>query len=101
MRPVTAILAAVSSIAAPLAFAQTPPQLPTLDEQHTQSIDTFVVSEMARQKIPGLAIGIYSRGHILLVKGYGLANVELNAPSSLRPSFNPARSASSSSPPPS
>ena len=35
---------------------------------------------MARQKIPGLAVGIYSRGQILLAKGYGLANVELNVP---------------------
>ena len=35
---------------------------------------------MARQKIPGLAVGIYSRGSILLAKGYGLANVELNVP---------------------
>jgi CubicO group peptidase (beta-lactamase class C family) len=31
---------------------------------------------MANQKIPGLAVGIYSRGEILLVKGYGQANVE-------------------------
>ena len=35
---------------------------------------------MARQKIPGLAVGIYSRGHILLTKGYGQANVELSVP---------------------
>jgi CubicO group peptidase (beta-lactamase class C family) len=35
---------------------------------------------MARQKIPGLEVGIYSRGEILLAKGYGLANVELNVP---------------------
>lgn len=33
---------------------------------------------MTRQKIPGVAVGIYSRGQILLTKGYGLANVELN-----------------------
>ncbi len=35
---------------------------------------------MARQKIPGLAVGIYSRGKILLAKGYGLADVELDVP---------------------
>ncbi len=45
-----------------------------------ESIDAFVSSEMARQHIPGLAIGIYNRGHILLAKGYGLANVELSVP---------------------
>jgi CubicO group peptidase (beta-lactamase class C family) len=42
------------------------------------SIDRFVAAEMGRQHVPGLAIGIYSRGQILLAKGYGLANVELN-----------------------
>jgi CubicO group peptidase (beta-lactamase class C family) len=35
---------------------------------------------MARQKIPGLAVGIYNRGQILLAKGYGQSNVELNVP---------------------
>lgn len=32
---------------------------------------------MAAQYIPGLAVGVYRRGQILLAKGYGLANVEL------------------------
>src|SRR5215469_14165756 len=45
-----------------------------------ESIDAFVNSEMTRQHISGLAVGIYNRGHILLAKGYGLANVELNVP---------------------
>ncbi len=80
MRVVTAILAAVCSLAASPAFAQAPAPLPSLDAQHIQSIDTFIASEMARQKIPGMAVGIYSRGIILLAKGYGLANVELNVP---------------------
>ena len=35
---------------------------------------------MARQKIPGLAVGVYRRGQILLAKGYGQANVELGVP---------------------
>jgi len=51
-----------------------------LDSRRLQSIDSFVATEMARQKIPGLAVGIYNRGHILLTKGYGQANVELNVP---------------------
>jgi CubicO group peptidase (beta-lactamase class C family) len=37
-----------------------------------------VKAEMEREDIPGLAIGVYSRGQILLTQGYGLANVELN-----------------------
>jgi CubicO group peptidase (beta-lactamase class C family) len=80
MRAVTAISAAICLLAGPLAFAQSAAPLSPLDAQHVQSIDTFVASEMARQKIPGLAVGIYSRGNILLAKGYGLANVELNVP---------------------
>jgi CubicO group peptidase (beta-lactamase class C family) len=60
------------------ALAQTP--LATLDAKQLASIDDFVHHEMARQRIPGLELGIYSRGHILLARGYGLANVELNVP---------------------
>jgi CubicO group peptidase (beta-lactamase class C family) len=54
--------------------------LAPLDAKHLASIDDFVNHEMARQRIPGLELGIYSRGRILLAKGYGLANVELNVP---------------------
>jgi CubicO group peptidase (beta-lactamase class C family) len=57
--------------------AQTPASL-SADQQ--QAIDSFVAKEMARQKIPGLEVGIYNRGHVLLAKGYGLSNVELNVP---------------------
>ena len=80
MRAVVAIFAAIGSIAAPLAFTQTSAPLPSLDAQQARSIDTFVASEMARQRIPGLSVGVYSRGQVLLAKGYGLANVELNVP---------------------
>jgi CubicO group peptidase (beta-lactamase class C family) len=59
-------------------LAQVP--LATLDAKHLASIDDFVNHEMARQRIPGLDVGIYSRGRTLLAKGYGLANVELNVP---------------------
>ena len=44
------------------------------------SIDRFVEREMAITHVPGAAIGIYRRGRILLAKGYGLANVELDVP---------------------
>jgi CubicO group peptidase (beta-lactamase class C family) len=52
----------------------------SLSAGQIESIDALVSSEMARQHIPGLAIGIYKRGHVLLAKGYGLANIELSAP---------------------
>jgi len=44
------------------------------------SIDRFMAREMARTHVPGAAVGVYSRGRILLAKGYGLANVELGVP---------------------
>jgi CubicO group peptidase (beta-lactamase class C family) len=43
-------------------------------------IDRYVALEMARQHVPGAAVGIYKNGKIALVKGYGLSNVELDVP---------------------
>ena len=53
---------------------------PPLTTCQIAAIDQFVTGEMARQHIPGAEVGIYSRGRILLAKGYGLADVELNVP---------------------
>jgi CubicO group peptidase (beta-lactamase class C family) len=76
------LLAAITLANANISFAQSPAPSPAppLDPQRLQSIDSFVATQMAKQKIPGLAGGIYSRGQILLAKGYGLANVELDVP---------------------
>jgi len=49
----------------------------SLDQERLQAIDAFVASEMVREHVPGLELGIYSRGQILLAKGYGESNVEL------------------------
>jgi CubicO group peptidase (beta-lactamase class C family) len=65
-------------LCAATSLAQVP--LAPLDAKQLASIDDFVNHEMSRQHIPGLALGIYSRGRILVAKGYGLANVELNVP---------------------
>jgi CubicO group peptidase (beta-lactamase class C family) len=43
-------------------------------------IDTFVHAEMARQKIPGVAIAIVKKEGVFAAKGYGFANVELHVP---------------------
>ncbi len=51
---------------------------PALTPEQVASIDAYVTSEMGRERIPGTAIGVYRRGEILMAKGYGLANVELN-----------------------
>jgi CubicO group peptidase (beta-lactamase class C family) len=52
----------------------------SLSAGQSASIDEFVGTEMIRQRIPGLSLGIYDHGRILLAKGYGLANVELSVP---------------------
>ncbi len=46
----------------------------------SDAIDTYVFAEMSRQRIPGVALGIYRSGSIVLAKGYGKANIELNVP---------------------
>jgi CubicO group peptidase (beta-lactamase class C family) len=53
---------------------------PPLSAGQIASIDRFIEREMLRTHVPGAAVGIYSRGRILLAKGYGLANVELGVP---------------------
>jgi CubicO group peptidase (beta-lactamase class C family) len=51
-----------------------------LTPEQMTAIDHYVDTEMRREHVPGIAVGIYSRGQILLAKGYGLANIELNVP---------------------
>src|ERR1700737_99907 len=51
-----------------------------LTPEQVTAIDRYVDAEMRREHVPGIAVGIYSRGQILLAKGYGLANIELNVP---------------------
>lgn len=80
MRLTGVLLTAAFLFSPTLAFPQSAAPFPPLDSQRLQSIDSFISSEMAREKIPGLAVGIYSRGQILLAKGYGQANVELSVP---------------------
>jgi CubicO group peptidase (beta-lactamase class C family) len=75
MRLVFTTLLICSSLSA---LGQAPRTALTADQ--LASIDTFVTGEMQHEHIPGVAVGVYSRGTILLVKGYGLANIELNVP---------------------
>ncbi len=45
-----------------------------------ERIDSFVRAEMARQNVPGVAIGIVRHGTVFLAKGYGFANLEHQVP---------------------
>lgn len=40
------------------------------------NVDKFIKAEMARQKIPGVSLAAVRDGKPLIVKGYGLANIE-------------------------
>ena len=51
-----------------------------LTAEQVSSIDRAVEEEMTREHVPGVAVGIYSRGEILLAKGYGVSDVELAVP---------------------
>ncbi|WP_426700276.1 serine hydrolase domain-containing protein [Rhodanobacter sp. Col0626] len=51
-----------------------------LEPTQIAAIDRYVTAEMAREHIPGAEVGIYRDGHAVLVKGYGLANIEWQAP---------------------
>jgi CubicO group peptidase (beta-lactamase class C family) len=43
-------------------------------------VDEYVLSEMAKRKIPGLSLAVVRNGEVIKARGYGLANVELNCP---------------------
>jgi len=48
-------------------------------QERMGAIDAWVHAEMARQHVPGVALGIRSHGTVI-EKGYGLSNVELSTP---------------------
>jgi CubicO group peptidase (beta-lactamase class C family) len=43
-------------------------------------VDGYVRGEMQKERIPGLALGVYRDGKIVRAEGYGLANVEWSVP---------------------
>ncbi|MBV9724999.1 MAG: beta-lactamase family protein [Gammaproteobacteria bacterium] len=50
-------------------------------------VDGFVLAEMQRQKVPGVAVGVLSKGEVAAAKGYGDSNVELAVPVSAQTVF--------------
>ncbi len=72
-RPARAVLWAASFLAVPRGGAAQRPPAP-------DSADRFVIAEMRRQRIPGLALAVISHGRVIKARGYGFANVELRVP---------------------
>lgn len=56
--------------------------LPLATIAQQDAIDTFIMNQMKQQKIIGLSIGIIKNGRVIKAKGYGQANIELDAPAS-------------------
>jgi CubicO group peptidase (beta-lactamase class C family) len=43
-------------------------------------VDDFVRAAIRQQRIPGLALAVMRDGQVIKAQGYGLSNIELNAP---------------------
>lgn len=50
------------------------------DVAHGDVVDRYIQHELAAEKIPGLALGVFRRGRTMKMKGYGIANLEFNVP---------------------
>src|SRR5947207_1461404 len=49
-------------------------------QDQATKVDAYVAAEQALQRIPGISVAVVKDGHIVLAKGYGLANVEHQVP---------------------
>lgn len=52
----------------------------SVPRNHNDVIDEYVQTEIRRQDIPGVAIGIFKNGKVLRAQGHGLANLEHQVP---------------------
>jgi CubicO group peptidase (beta-lactamase class C family) len=55
-----------------------PNLLVALDPKTATRVDTYVEAERVKRHIPGLSIAVVQNGEVVLAKGYGQANVELD-----------------------
>ncbi|NLT66683.1 MAG: beta-lactamase family protein [Acidobacteria bacterium] len=49
-------------------------------QARADEIDEYVMEQMRRQHIPGLSLAVLKDGKPVKLKGYGVANLELNVP---------------------
>ncbi len=59
-----------------VAMALVPAGVACAQDAPDQQADHLIRTEMAAQKIPGVSVAVIRDGQVVLVKGYGLANVE-------------------------
>lgn len=65
------------SLLAVLMLAQSSSARPVSRPPVSRRVDAYVQAQMAKRKIPGLAVAVVRDGKILKLKGYGLLSVEL------------------------
>lgn len=68
-----------------LTLAQTKPI--TEDGRKASQVDAFVNERMKALHIPGLSLVVLRDGEIILAKGYGKANLELDTPASEKTAY--------------
>jgi D-alanyl-D-alanine carboxypeptidase len=51
---------------------------------YADAVDDYVLAEMAKRRIPGLALAVIEHGKVSKQKAYGYASVELHAPAELQ-----------------
>lgn len=56
-------------------------------KRQAEKVEAFVREKMAANHIPGLSLAVLREGKIVLVKGFGTANLELNSPVSEKTAF--------------
>ncbi len=63
-----------------LLAAEVFPQIYGTEQMNGRKLDRFVKQEMSVHKIPGVSVAVVRNGRIVLLKSYGLSNVEHQVP---------------------
>ena len=69
-----------SAILLSCAILSSRPVAPQNSASLNEKVDALVRGEMRRQRIPGLSLGVYRDGKIVKAQGYGMADLEWEAP---------------------
>ena len=85
LRAATLSLALFSTLLPATLRAQATDRMPRAQlavdaDVQADEVDDFIEAEMRKQQIPGLSLAVVQAGKVVKMKGYGLANVELNVP---------------------
>ncbi|MCK7597200.1 serine hydrolase [Microbulbifer sp. CAU 1566] len=74
-----AMIAALCSMAA-LALAGCDSPVPGAESANAQSAEAYIERVLKEEQVPGAAVGIWHRGQLVLLRGFGVTNVERPRP---------------------